>query len=36
MWHLAGGMAMLIDSGSGSDGIAHEPWLGEKGMECRV
>uniref|UniRef100_A0A093UW26 Iron transport multicopper oxidase FET3 n=1 Tax=Talaromyces marneffei PM1 TaxID=1077442 RepID=A0A093UW26_TALMA len=35
MWHLAGGMAMLIDSGS--DGVAaHEPWLGAKGMECRV
>ncbi|GAM33314.1 hypothetical protein TCE0_003f00125 [Talaromyces pinophilus] len=36
MWHLAGGMAMLIDSGSGSDGVAHEPWLGAKGMECHV
>lgn len=36
MWHLAGGMAMSIDSGSGSDGVAHEPWLGAKGMECRV
>lgn len=29
-------MAMLIDTGSGSDGIAHEPGLGAKGMECRV
>ncbi|EED18309.1 laccase, putative [Talaromyces stipitatus ATCC 10500] len=36
MWHLAGGMAMVIDSGSGDDSVAHEPWLAEEGMECRV
>lgn len=34
MWHLAGGMAMLFDTMSGGDEIAHQPWLGAEGMEC--
>lgn len=36
MWHLAGGMAMLIEHGSGSGENAHQPWLAAEGMECRV
>ncbi|OKL58237.1 hypothetical protein UA08_06387 [Talaromyces atroroseus] len=36
MWHLVGGMAMLIDSMNGSDDVAHQPWLAVEGSECRV
>jgi Multicopper oxidase len=36
IWHLTGGMAMLIDTMNGDDDVAHQPWLAAEGSECRV
>ncbi|CRG89470.1 L-ascorbate oxidase [Talaromyces islandicus] len=37
MWHLAGGMAMIVDVMSGDDSTAHQPWLSAtKDLQCRV
>jgi FtsP/CotA-like multicopper oxidase with cupredoxin domain len=37
MWHLAGGMAMVVDAMNGADTEAHQPWIAATDdMRCRV
>jgi FtsP/CotA-like multicopper oxidase with cupredoxin domain len=37
MWHLAGGMAMIVDVMSADDSTAHQPWLSATtDLQCRV
>jgi FtsP/CotA-like multicopper oxidase with cupredoxin domain len=37
MWHLAGGMAMVVDAMNGDETVAHRPGIAAtEDMRCRV